>query len=98
MIRPWKKRSTKVCRPDVERADAGRHHNHELRHLLEKHQLAPAILVLINGYLQEKGLPLRQGTIVDTTITHALSSTKNKEGKRDPEMHQTKKGINISSG
>ncbi|EPM0512385.1 TPA: IS5-like element ISPa41 family transposase, partial [Pseudomonas aeruginosa] len=62
------------------------------RHLLEKHQLAPAILAVINGYLQEKGLSLRQGTIVDATIIHAPSSTKNKEGKRDPEMHQTKKG------
>lgn len=35
---------------------------------------------------------LRQGTIVDATIIAAPSSTKNKEGKRDPEMHQTKKG------
>jgi transposase, IS5 family len=38
------------------------------QHLLEKHQLAPAV---ISGYLQEKGLSLRQGTIVDATITHA---------------------------
>ena len=60
--------------------------------MLEKHQLAPAILAVINGYLQEKGLSLRQGTIVDATIIHAPSSTKNKAGKRDPEMHQTKKG------
>jgi len=35
---------------------------------------------------------LKQGTIVDATIIHAPSSTKNAEGKRDPEMHQTKKG------
>jgi IS5 family transposase len=35
---------------------------------------------------------LRQGSIVDATIIHAPSSTKNKDGKRDPEMHQTKKG------
>lgn len=62
------------------------------RHLLEKHQLAVGILEVINGYLQGKGLSLRQGTIVDATIIHAPSSTKNKEGKRDPEMHQTKKG------
>ena len=62
------------------------------RHLLEKHQLAPAILAVINGYLQDKGLSLRQGTIVDATIIHAPSSTKNKDGERDPEMHQTKKG------
>src|SRR3546814_19005766 len=33
-----------------------------------------------------------QGTVVDATIIHAPSSTKNKDGKRDPEMHQTKKG------
>lgn len=32
------------------------------------------------------------GTIVDATIIAAPNSTKNKEGKRDPEMHQTKKG------
>ena len=35
---------------------------------------------------------LRQGTVVDATIIHAPSSTKNEDGKRDPEMHQTKKG------
>ena len=62
------------------------------RHLLEKHKLAPAILAVINGYFQEKGLSLRQGTIVDATIIHAPSSTTNEDGKRDPEMHQTKKG------
>ncbi len=44
------------------------------------------------NYLRDQGLSLRQGTIVDATIIHAPSSTKNKEGKRDPEMHQTKKG------
>ena len=32
------------------------------------------------------------GTIVDATIVHAPSSTKNREQKRDPEMHQTRKG------
>ena len=42
--------------------------------------------------MQEKGLSLRQGTIVDATIIHAPSSTKNEEGKHDPEMQQTKKG------
>lgn len=62
------------------------------RHLLEKHQLAAGILETINNYLQDKGLSLRQGTIVDATIIHAPSWTKKKEGKRDPEMHQTKKG------
>lgn len=35
---------------------------------------------------------MQVGTIVDATIIHAPSSTKNKTGKRDPEMHQVKKG------
>jgi IS5 family transposase len=61
-------------------------------HLLERHGLATSILAVINGHLGDRGLSLRQGTIVDATIIHAPSSTKNKEGKRDPEMHQTKKG------
>ncbi|ENA37384.1 hypothetical protein HMPREF1487_04301 [Pseudomonas sp. HPB0071] len=60
--------------------------------LLEKHELAAGILAVINGYLGDRGLSLRQGTIVDATLIHAPSSTKNQDGKRDPEMHQTKKG------
>ena len=62
------------------------------RRLLEKHELASGILAVINGYLGDRGLSLRQGTIVDATLIHAPSSTKNQDGKRDPEMHQAKKG------
>ena len=62
------------------------------RRLLEKHELAAGILAVINGYLGDRGLSLRQGTIVDATLINAPSSTKNKDKKRDPEMHQTKKG------
>ena len=62
------------------------------RRLLEKHELAGGILAVINGYLGDRGLSLRQGTIVDATLINAPSATKNKDGKRDPEMHQTKKG------
>ena len=62
------------------------------RRLLEKHELAAGILAVINGYLGDRGLSLRQGTIVDATLINAPSSTKNKDGKRGPEMHQTKKG------
>ncbi|MFP6862844.1 IS5 family transposase [Pseudomonas sp.] len=62
------------------------------RRLLEKHELAAGILAVINGYLGDRGLSLRQGTIVDATLINAPSSTKNKDGKRDPEMHSTKKG------
>jgi IS5 family transposase len=35
---------------------------------------------------------LKQGTVVDATLIAAPSSTKNQDGERDPEMHQTKKG------
>ena len=62
------------------------------RRLLEKHELAGGMLEVINGYLGERGLSLPQGTIVDATLIHAPSSTKNQDGKRDPEMHSTKKG------
>ena len=62
------------------------------RLMLEKHELASLVLEVINAYLGERGLLVRQGYIVDATIIHAPSSTKNKDDKRDPEMHQTKKG------
>ncbi|MCO6763431.1 IS5-like element ISPpu18 family transposase, partial [Streptomyces sp. EL5] len=64
----------------------------KFRRLLEKHELAAGILGVINGYLGDRGLSLRPGTIVDATLIHAPSSTKNQDGKRDPEMHQSKKG------
>ena len=62
------------------------------RHLLESNELAPEILSRVNAYLARKGLLLKRGSIVDATIIAAPSSTKNAEGQRDPEMHQTKKG------
>ena len=64
----------------------------KFRHLLEAHQLTESIFNAINAHLAEKGLFLREGTIVDATLIAAPPSTKNKEGKRDAEMHQTKKG------
>ena len=62
------------------------------RRLLETHQLTESIFSAINAHLAEQGLLLRAGTIVDATIIAAPSSTKNQDGKRDTEMHQTKKG------
>jgi IS5 family transposase len=64
----------------------------KFRHLLETHQLTESIFNAINAHLAEKGLFLREGTIVDATLIAAPPSTKNKEGKRDEEMHQTQKG------
>ena len=62
------------------------------RHLLEEHDLTEAIFAEIRSLLEEKRLLLKAGTIVDATIIHAPSSTKNQSGKRDPEMKQTRKG------
>ena len=62
------------------------------RHLLEKSSLCQGLLEEINAHLESQGLKLREGTIVDATIIEAPSSTKNRAGERDPEMHQTKKG------
>lgn len=62
------------------------------RHLLEQHDLSPKILQVINAKLAAQGLLLKTGTVVDATLIAAPSSTKNKTGERDPEMHQTKKG------
>lgn len=62
------------------------------RHLLEKHRLAEHLLRVVNDLLGRKGLLLRTGTAIDATLIAAPSSTKNAQGKRDPEMHQSKKG------
>ena len=62
------------------------------RRLLETHALAPKLFEAVNAHLGAKGMLLKRGTIVDATIIHAPSSTKNADKARDPEMHQTKKG------
>ena len=62
------------------------------RHLLEKHELGRQILETVKAHLIANGMAMKQGTIIDATLIAAPSSTKNKKGERDPEMHQTKKG------
>jgi IS5 family transposase len=62
------------------------------RHLLEEHELTKKIFEKTQWYLTEKGLLLREGTIVDATIINAPSSTKNRDNTRDKEMKQTRKG------
>jgi len=64
----------------------------KFRHLLEEQQLGEKILGTVNLHLQARGVRITTGTIVDATILHAPTSTKNREQQRDPEMHQTKKG------
>lgn len=62
------------------------------RHLLEENRIGEKIFADVKARLEKAGLMMHGGTIVDATIISAPSSTKNKEGRRDPEMHQTKKG------
>jgi len=64
----------------------------KFRHWLERHDLTKVLFDDIGAMLEERGLLMRQGTIVDATIIAAPPSTKNKSKSRDPEMHQTKKG------
>ena len=62
------------------------------RHLLERKKLARKIFKEVNQWLTDAGVLLKEGTLVDATIIEAPTSTKNKSGERDPDMHQTKKG------
>jgi IS5 family transposase len=62
------------------------------RHLLEKHELGGAMLDRVDEHLATKGIKIATGTIVDATILHAPSSTRNEKKERDPAMRQTRKG------
>lgn len=64
----------------------------KFRRLLETHSLTKSIFDTINAHLAEKGLLLKEGTVVDATIIAAPPSVKNRDKARDPDMHQTKKG------
>ena len=64
----------------------------KFRHLLEQNKLGARIFQRVQKHLQAKGFRIATGTIVDATILQAPSSTKNRAGQRDPEMHQTRKG------
>ena len=69
----------------------------KFRHLLEEHRVGEKIPGTVNLHLQVRGVRITTGTIVDATILHAPTSTKNRE-QRDPEMHQTRKANSGSSG
>ncbi len=60
------------------------------RHLLEKYEVGEQIFSTVKDHLKERGMTMRQGTIVDATLIAAPSSSKNREGKRIW-VHQTKK-------
>ena len=62
------------------------------RHRLEKYKLVEQILETVNQLLPERGLLLEAGTAIDANLIAVLTFTKNKDKKRDPEMHSSKKG------
>jgi IS5 family transposase len=64
----------------------------KFRRLLEGAKLTKELFKAINQRLADKGLFLRNGTIIDATLIAAAPSTKNKDKQRDPQMHQSKKG------
>ena len=64
----------------------------KFRHLLEENNIGEEFFKAINRVMEATGHIMHGGTIVDATIINAPSSTKKKDKKRDPEMHQTKKG------
>lgn len=63
-----------------------------IRYLLEENKIGEKIFADVKAKLEKAGLMMHGGTIVDAAIISVPSSTKNKEDRRDPEMHQTKKG------
>ncbi len=62
------------------------------RNILIRNGLQEKLFEQVVKLLQEQGLLLKKGTIVDSTIIAAPSSTKNREKQRDPEAHSVKKG------
>lgn len=68
------------------------------RHFLEECKIQKRMFRVINRVLEEKWLLIKEWTTVDATIIPASSSTKNKDGKRDPEMRSTKKWNNYYFG
>lgn len=62
------------------------------RNLLIQNGIQEKLFAQVVKLLEERHLILKRGTIVDSTIIAAPSSTKNRDKQRDPDAHQTKKG------
>ena len=63
------------------------------RHLLERHSFGRRLFKQVGRHVSNQCMKVFRGAIVDATIITAPSSTKNRSGKRDPQMRQTKKEI-----
>ena len=64
------------------------------RNLLIRNGIQEKLFTQVVEQLEARGLLLKKGTIVDSTLISAPSSTKNAKKERDPEAHSTKKGKN----
>jgi IS5 family transposase len=63
----------------------------KFRKLLVDNGIQIQLMYMVAEILEKNGYLMRGGSIVDATIISAPTSTKNNPGKRDPEMHSTKK-------
>lgn len=63
----------------------------KFRKLLNDHSLQKKFFDQVQELLAQQGKLVTGGTIVDATIVEAPNSTKNRDKKRDPEMHSTRK-------
>ena len=66
------------------------------RNLLIGNGLQEKLFAQVVLLLQERGLILKKGTIVDSTIISAPPATKNKEKKRDPDALSDKEGQHVA--
>ena len=64
----------------------------KFRNLLIRNGIHEKFFAMVVKNLTDRGLILKKGTIVDSTIISAPSSTKNKEKKCDPDAHSVKEG------
>jgi len=64
----------------------------KFRHMLEANKLGEKIFADVSEFLDKAGLMMHGGTIVDASLIATPKSTKNQDGKHNPEVHQTKKG------
>ncbi len=64
------------------------------RNLLIRNGIQERLFTRVVEQLEARCLLLQKGTIVDSTLISAPSSTKNAKRERDPEAHSTKKGKN----
>jgi IS5 family transposase len=70
----------------------------KFRNLMIQNGLQEKLFAQVLTLLGDRGLLLKRGSIVDSSIFAAPSSTKNKDKQRDPDAHQTKKGKNWHFG